>query len=171
MGRLERARLVTLTGVGGCGKTRLALEVARAIAPKYPDGVWLVELGPLSDPALVAQQVGAVLAVRESPGQPLAIALIRALAGRRVLLVLDNCEHLLQACAELLDALLRGCPSCTSLATSREPVGIDGEVAWRVPSLAVPDPQRAASIAELEQNPSASNFFVERAALRSHVSP
>src|SRR5262249_22073531 len=101
--RLEDARLLTLTGVGGCGKTRLALEVARAVMPKYPHGVWLVELGPLSDPMLVAQEVGAVLSVRESPDQPLATALIRALAGRRVLLVLDNCEHLLQACAVLVD--------------------------------------------------------------------
>ena len=123
--RLEGARLLTLTGVGGCGKTRLALEVARAIVPKYPDGVWLIELGPLSDPALVAQQVGAVLTVRESPDQPLTTALIRALAGRRVLLVLDNCEHLLQACAVLLDTLLRGCPELHVLATSREPVGIE----------------------------------------------
>lgn len=162
MAQLEAARLLTLTGVGGCGKTRLALEVAHAIVPKYPDGVWLIELGPVSDPALVAQQVGAVLTVRESPDQPLTTALIRALAGRRVLLVLDNCEHLLQACAVLLDTLLRGCPELHVLATSREPVGIDGEVAWRVPSLAVPDPERAASIADLAGNPSVQ-LFVERA--------
>jgi predicted ATPase len=161
-GRIAGARLVTLTGVGGCGKTRLALEVARAIAPTYPDGVWLVELGPLSDPALVAQQVGEVLAVRETSEQPLMSALVGALASRRVLLVLDNCEHLLQACAELLNGLLRGCPALRVLATSREPVGIDGEVAWRVPSLTVPDPEREASVTDLEQNPSIQ-LFVERA--------
>jgi predicted ATPase/DNA-binding XRE family transcriptional regulator len=158
--RLESARLLTLTGVGGCGKTRLAIEVARAIQAKYPDGVWLVELGPLSDPALVAQQVGAVLEVRESREQPLTTALIRALAGRRVLLVLDNCEHLLQACALLLNSLLRGCPELHVLATSREPIGIDGEVAWRVPSLAVPGSDEPASLGE--HNPSVQ-LFVERA--------
>jgi predicted ATPase/DNA-binding XRE family transcriptional regulator len=160
--RIESARLLTLTGVGGCGKTRLAIEVGRASVTKYPDGVWLVELGPLSDPALVAQQVGAVLEVRESPEQPLTTALIRALAGRRVLLVLDNCEHLLQPCALLCDALLRGCPELHVLATSREPIGIDGEVAWRVSSLAVPRTVDAASLGELAHNP-AVQLFVERA--------
>ena len=159
---LDGARLVTLTGVGGCGKTRLALEVARVVVPTYPDGVWLVELGRLSDPTLVAQEVGAVFAVRESPDQPLTIALKRAVGGHRVLLVLDNCEHLIEACAELLNALLRGCPQLRVLATSRESVGIDGEVAWRVPSLTVPDAERAASVADLESNP-AVQLFVERA--------
>jgi transcriptional regulator with XRE-family HTH domain len=160
--RLEDARLLTLRGVGGCGKTRLALEVARSIVAKYPDGLRLVELGPLSDPALVAQQVGAALDVRESPEQPFTTALIRSLAGRRVLLVLDNCEHLLQSCALLLNALLRGCPDLHVLATSREPIGIDGEVAWPVPSLAVPNTEHAGSIGELANNPSAQ-LFVERA--------
>jgi predicted ATPase len=124
--------------------------------------VRLVELGPLSDPTLVAHEIGSILSVRESPDQPLTTALIRALAGRRVLLVLDNCEHLLQACAVLLNALLRGCPELHVLATSRESMGIDGEVAWRVPSLAVPDPERAASLSDLGQNPSV-HLFVERA--------
>jgi predicted ATPase len=159
--RLESVRLLTLTGVGGCGKTRLALEVARTMLPKYPDGVWQIELGRLSDPTLVAQEVGAVLRVQERLDLPLTAALISALAGRRVLLVLDNCEHLLQACAELLDALLRGCPELHVLATSREPVGIDGEVTWRVPSLKVPELDRAVRVADLEDNP-AVRLFVER---------
>jgi predicted ATPase len=116
----------------------------------------------VSDPALVAQQIGAVLAVHESPDQPLTPALIRALTGRRVLLVLDNCEHLLRACAVLVDALLRGCPELQVLATSREPIAIEGEVAWRVPSLAVPDPDHVPSLGDLEQNPSVQ-LFVERA--------
>jgi predicted ATPase len=162
MARLEDARLLTLTGVGGCGKTRLALEVARTVVTKYPQGVWLVELGPLSDPTLVAEKVGAALSVRESPDQPLTTALISALAGRRVLLVLDNCEHVLHACAVLLDALLRGCSELRVLATSRESIGIDGEVAWRVPSLAVPGVGHAVSEVELLNNPSVQ-LFVERA--------
>src|SRR5262249_11621471 len=160
--RLEDARLLTLTGVGGCGKTRLAVEVARAVMPKYPHGVWLVELGRFSDPMLVAHEIGALLSVRESPDVPLTTALIKALAGRRVLVVLDNCEHLLQTCAVLVDALLRGCPELHVLATSRESMGIDGEVAWRVPSLALPDPEHTRSILDLEQNPSVQ-LFVERA--------
>jgi predicted ATPase/DNA-binding XRE family transcriptional regulator len=159
--RLAETRLLTLIGVGGCGKTRLALEVARSAATKYPHGVWLVELGPLSDPTQVAQKIGAVLSVRESPDQPITSALISALVGRRVLMVLDNCEHLLQACAVLLDSVLRGCPELHVLATSRESIGIDGEVAWRVPSLAVPDTERAV-VAELQNNPSV-RLFVERA--------
>ena len=160
--RLDGTRLLTLTGVGGCGKTRLAIEAAQAIVPKYPDGVWLVELGRLSDPVLVAQEVGAVLGVRESPALSLTSALTQVLSGRRVLLVLDNCEHLLEACARLLDALLRACPELRVLATSREPIGVDGEVVWRVPSLSVPEPERAASAADLEQD-HAIQLFLERA--------
>jgi non-specific serine/threonine protein kinase len=160
--RLSGTRLLTLTGVGGCGKTRLGLEVARAVAADYPDGVWLVELGPLSDSTLVAQAVGTVLEVRESPDQPLTSALIRALSGRRVLLMLDNCEHLLHPCAVLLDALLRSCPDLHVLATSREPIGLDGEAAWRVPSLALPSPEPVPAIGELGRN-AAVQLFVERA--------
>jgi non-specific serine/threonine protein kinase len=160
--RLEEARLLTLIGVGGCGKTRLALEVARTVLTKFPHGVWLVELGPLSDPTLVAQKVGAVLSVSESPDQPLTTALICALSGRRVLLLLDNCEHMLQACAVLLDSLLRGCPELHVLATSRESIGIDGEVAWRVPSLSVPNLEQGVSVVELQNSPSV-RLFVERA--------
>jgi predicted ATPase/transcriptional regulator with XRE-family HTH domain len=159
---LAGARLLTLTGVGGCGKTRLALEVARAVVPSYPDGVWLVELGPLADPRLVPQRVGAVVGVRETPDQSLTTALATALASRRLLLVLDNCEHLLQACAVLVDALLCACPDLHILATSREPIGIGGEVAWRIPSLSMPDPEQPASVAAVQQSP-AVQLFVERA--------
>src|SRR5262245_23669689 len=100
-------RLVTLTGPGGAGKTRLALEAAGALRPAYPDGVWLAELAPLADPALVPEAVATALGVREEPGRPLVATLADALRPKRLLLVLDNCEHLLAACAALAEALLR----------------------------------------------------------------
>ena len=165
--RLAGARLVTLTGVGGCGKTRLALEVSRAVVDAYPDGVWLVELAALADAALVPQTVAAVFNMRETPAQPIATALAKELRGRSLLLVLDNCEHLVDASAQLVDALLRACPDLRVLATSREALGLTGEIGWRVPSLPVPDPKRLPPFAELQHNP-AVRLFVERgAALRS----
>jgi len=127
--RLAETRLLTLTGVGGCGKTRLALEVARTVVEHYADGVWLVELGPLVDPSLVPQRVAVALEVREKAKEPLTTALANALRLRNVLLVLDNCEHLLDACALLVDDLLKACPGLSVLATSREPIGILGEMA------------------------------------------
>jgi len=161
--RLAGARLVTLTGAGGCGKTRLALEVAQAVLGRYPDGVWLVELAALADPALVPQTVAAVFDMRETPAEPITTTLATTLRGRNLLVILDNCEHLLDACARLADALLRACPWLRVLATSREPLGITGEMAWRVPSLPLPDPSQLPPLAELEQNP-AVRLFVERAA-------
>jgi predicted ATPase len=161
--RLTGARLVTLTGGGGCGKTRLAREVAWAVLDHYPDGVWLVELAALTDPALVPQTVAAVFGMREAPHVPIATALATSLQARRLLLVIDNCEHLLDACARLADALLRACPELRVLATSREALGITGELAWRVPSLPVPAPSELPPFAELQQNP-AVRLFVERAA-------
>jgi non-specific serine/threonine protein kinase len=160
--RLADVPLLTLTGVGGCGKTRLALEVARTVLKRFTDGVWLVELGPLADAALVAHSVAAVMGVRESAGQSTASAIIARLRARRLLLVLDNCEHLLDACARLVDDVLRACPDVHVLTTSREPLGITGETAWRVPSLAVPDLQRLPPLAELRRNP-AIQLLTERA--------
>jgi non-specific serine/threonine protein kinase len=142
---LGTTRLLTLTGAPGVGKTRLALEVGDEIADAFPDGVWLAELAPLVDPrsalvpGLVPTAVATALGVREQPGQPLSDTLADALRAQRVLLVLDNCEHLVDACAGLVDTLLRACPGLVILATSREPLGIAGETAWRVPSLALPD--------------------------------
>ena len=159
---LARARLLTLTGIGGCGKTRLALEVARGALPDYSDGVWLVELGPLADPLLAPRRVADVLGIRETTDQPGTNMLVAVVAAQHMLLVLDNCEHLLQACALLADALLRGCPNLHILATSREPLGIGGEVAWRVPSLAVPDLDDAGNVGDVRQSP-AVQLFVERA--------
>src|SRR5262245_33625970 len=131
-------RLVTLTGPGGIGKTRLALQAAAGLLPGCPHGVWLIDLAAAAAAAAVARGVAAAVGVREEPGRPLLATLAAALAPRRLLLVLDNCEHLLDACATLADALLRACPHVRLLATSREALGIAGEAVWRVPSLAVP---------------------------------
>jgi predicted ATPase/DNA-binding SARP family transcriptional activator len=132
------ARLVTLTGSGGCGKTRLALEVARGLVEDYRDGVWLVELAALADPGLAPGTVAQVLGVREAPGQPIAETLVTTLRERTLLIVLDNCEHLLDTCAQLATRLLTTCPQVRILATSREALQIPGEVVWRVPSLSLP---------------------------------
>src|ERR671913_1762039 len=139
---LEDSRLLTLTGSGGCGKTRLALAVASELSEGFEDGVWLVELAPLADPSLVAQAVGSTLGVREQPGRSLTEMLSGYLGSKKLLLVLDNCEHLVEACAELAEALLRFCPGLGVLATSREALGITGEIAWPVPSLSLPDVRR-----------------------------
>jgi non-specific serine/threonine protein kinase len=135
---LATTRLLTLTGAPGVGKTRLALQVADEMWDAYADGVWLVELAALADPALVPQAVAAVLGVQEPPGRPLLGTLAEALRAQQVLLVLDNCEHLLAACATLADQLLRAGPHLEILATSREALAVAGETTWRVPSLAVP---------------------------------
>jgi predicted ATPase len=135
---LVSARLVTLTGVGGCGKTRLALEVAKLVHDRYPYGVRLVELASLADPFLVPQAVATALGIREVPTQPLLTTIVAAIGGRRLLLLLDNCEHLLDSCAHLVDTLLRACPELQVLVTSREAFGLAGEVTRRVPSLPVP---------------------------------
>ena len=136
--RLENARLLTLIGPGGTGKTRLALQLAADVLPRYLDGVWLVELAPLADPALVLQTVASVLKVREVPGLTLQELLTNTLRGRHLLLVLDNCEHLIEACASLADHMLRVCPHLQMIASSREALGIGGEVIYRVPPLALP---------------------------------
>jgi predicted ATPase/DNA-binding CsgD family transcriptional regulator len=132
------SRLVTLTGAGGAGKTRLAVQVAAGLADGAGDGVWFADLAPLGDPDLVAVMVADVLGVRQEPGRPALDTLVEAVGARSLLVLLDNCEHVIGACAKLADALLRGCPAIRFLATSREPLGIDGERIYRVPSLGVP---------------------------------
>ncbi len=117
-------RLVTLTGPGGVGKTRLALQVAADLLDAFPDGLWLVELGGVVDGKSVAQEVASVLSVREQAGTALPETLADALAARSLLLLLDNCEHVIAACADLVDRLLRGCPNLRVLGTSREPLGL-----------------------------------------------
>jgi transcriptional regulator with XRE-family HTH domain len=162
MRRLDDTALLTLTGIGGCGKSRLALEVARTVLSRYPDGVWMVELAPIADPMLVPHQVAKAVGIQEAGDQTLTGALIRALQDRHVLLILDNCEHLLDACARLADDLVHSCAHLKVLATSREALGLTGEVAWRVPSLHVPDGRQQLTLQELGTNP-AVRLFVERA--------
>ena len=128
-------RLVTLTGTGGCGKTRLALQASAETALRHPDGVFWVDLARLSDGGLLPAAVAGALGIKEVAGQSLLETAARWLRGRTVLLLLDNCEHLLPACAGLAHALLEACPTLSLLTTSREPLRVDGEVAWRVPSL------------------------------------
>jgi predicted ATPase len=160
---LGQARLVTLVGVGGTGKTRLALEVAGQLAAQYPDGIWFVELAPLADPALVLTAVAAAVSVREEVHRPLTETLLAAWRDARLLLLLDNCEHLLDACAHLADTLLRGCLHVQVLATSREALGISGETSWRISSLRLPDATEQPELDDLRQN-EAVRLFLERAA-------
>jgi len=159
---LENNRLLTLTGSGGCGKTRLALAAARRVVERFEDGVWMVELASLAEPSLVPQAVAFTLGVRERPGSSLTEALSDYLRTSKLLLLLDNCEHLVDACAELAGALLHSCPGLRVLATSREALGIAGEVAWPVPSLSLPDLRRLPEIESLPRYESA-RLFVERA--------
>ena len=165
--RLGTVRLLTLTGSGGGGKTRLALQAAADLLEHYPDGVWLVEMAALSDPALVAQTVAAVLGVREQPGRTVTESLAEYLKPRTLLLILDTCEHLVEGCAPLADALLRTCPSLRILATSRAPLGVAGENIEAIPPLSLPDvgrltpgsPEFAAALMRGE----ATSLFLDRA--------
>ena len=132
-------RLVTLTGAGGAGKTRLAVEIAARIAPEFRDGVWYVDLAPITHPGVVPVAVARALGLPDQPGRSTMDTLLRFVRDRQMLVVLDNCEHLLDASAELVVALLGAAPGLTVLATSREPIGVAGEVSWRVPSLSLAD--------------------------------
>ncbi len=159
---LAGTHLLTLTGVGGTGKTRLSLQVAADLIDDYPGGVYLVELAPLRDPALVEQTVASVLEVREQPGRPLSELLVEELREKQVLLLLDNCEHVIDACARLADLLLHSAPGLKILATSRAPLNISGETSYPVPPLALPDPARPALPGALAQY-EAVRLFSERA--------
>jgi predicted ATPase/DNA-binding CsgD family transcriptional regulator len=162
---LEMTRLLTITGTGGSGKTRLALEVARDLVEIYPDGVWLVELAPLSEEALVPKAVAEAFDVPERRDERLADTLTEVLGNRELLMVLDNCEHLLDATARLVDVLLDSCPRLRVLATTREGLGVEGEVRWPAPPLSAPDPQYSSTIEALERLDSA-RLFLARA--RNH---
>jgi predicted ATPase/class 3 adenylate cyclase/DNA-binding CsgD family transcriptional regulator/tetratricopeptide (TPR) repeat protein len=156
---LAEHRLVTLTGAGGCGKTRLALQVAPRVADGYADGIWWIDLAPLADPSLVPAALAAVLGVRESPLEPIIDTVVRYLSTRRALVVLDNCEHLIGSCAELAARLVQECLGVTVIATSREPLRVDGETNWPVPSLSLPSDAADSSLGEYE----AVRLFVDRA--------
>jgi predicted ATPase/DNA-binding SARP family transcriptional activator/DNA-binding CsgD family transcriptional regulator len=157
---LSTTRLLTLTGTGGAGKTRLALEVARDLAGVYPDGVWLIELAPLPEPGLVVQEVARTLGLEEQPGRPLLEGLLDTLADKEMLILLDNCEHVTGAAARLSMALLDSCPGTRVLATSRERLGAEGESTWPVPALSVPGETFA--VEDLEGFESVS-LFADRA--------
>ncbi|MES2715657.1 MAG: hypothetical protein V4795_07830 [Pseudomonadota bacterium] len=157
---LGRQRLVTLLGMGGLGKTRLSLQLAAERMAEYPDGVWFLDLAPLRDAALVVSQAAQVLGVRDAPGRPLLQALCAHLQGQRVLLILDNCEHLLQPVARLAHALLQAAPQLTILASSREALHLPGERTMPILPLAVPG--AGASAAQLAASP-AVQLFVQRA--------
>jgi predicted ATPase/class 3 adenylate cyclase len=160
---LIETRLVTLTGSGGTGKTRLSLQVATEILDRFKDGVWLIELAPITDPDLVSNSVASALGVYEEPGRPLIATLLDWFRDRELLLILDNCEHLLDACARFGDSVLRGGRGIRILATSREALGITGETAYRVPSLPIPNPKEQLDVGQLQECESA-RLFIERAA-------
>jgi non-specific serine/threonine protein kinase len=157
-------RLVTLTGAGGVGKTRLALKVAEIIQGNYPQGVWLVELALLNDPGLVDQTVAAAFGASGGRDFSSRAALLGRLRNQELLLVLDNCEHLIEPCAQLADALLKACPHLHILATSREALKIEGEIPYVVPSLAFPDPLNLPDLEQVTQF-EAVRLFIDRARL------
>lgn len=154
------SRLVTLTGAGGSGKTRLAIQIGHQLYEQYADGVWFVDFAPLTDSELVPQQVAKTLSVQEQPQRAVTETLIQFLENKSLLLILDNCEHLVHACATLAETLVTQCGMLQLLATSREPLGIGGETVWRVPTLAVPSPQE---FTEWLMQYEAVRLFVERA--------
>jgi len=158
---VSSSRLVTLAGAGGSGKTRLALQAAAEQIGRSPDGVWLIELAPLTDGTQIPGAVAAVLGLTEHAGPALAEKVTDALAGQDTLLVLDNCEHLIDAAAKFCDQIIRHCPRVRFLATSREPLGIDGERVYRVPSLSLP-PANVDAVGELADS-DAVQLFAERA--------
>jgi predicted ATPase/class 3 adenylate cyclase len=160
--RIAGARLLTLIGPGGTGKTRLGLQLAADLLPLYDDGVWVVELAPLSDPALVLQTVATVFGVREQQGMPVQELLIDFLRDKQILLIVDNCEHLIETCAMLIEDLLQSCANLKVIASSREALGIPGENVYRVPSLSVPKDPNAGPL-ELAHSESVQ-LFIERAA-------
>ena len=157
---LPGRRLLTLVGTGGIGKTRLALQVAAEVMDAYRDGVWLVEFASISDPLLVPTSVAQALGVQEKTGTPLMDTLCAHLKSRQPLLILDNCEHLLDACARLADAILRGAAEATIIATSREPLHVAGEQAYPLPALSLPDPTASADVMGRSE---AVELFVDRA--------
>jgi non-specific serine/threonine protein kinase len=165
---LGTARLVTLTGAGGCGKSRLSVQVARNILEGYPDGAWIAELAPISDPSLVSQRVAAAAGVREEPGRAILDTLKESLRHRSTLILLDNCEHMTAACRALATELLQSTANVRILATSREALGVAGESVWRVPPLHVPDLRASGHLSRRELGRFESvRLFAERAAAAS----
>ena len=165
---LGDAALLTLVGTGGVGKTRLALELVRDQVPNYADGVWLVELAGATDSTVIPGVVAAAVGLRDADAPDVTSTLTEHLRGKHLLLVLDNCEHQVDASARLAAHLLRSCPRLHILATSREPLAIEGEIAWRVPPLELPDVQHSLSPDEITSS-AAVRLFVERVHAVNHV--
>jgi predicted ATPase/class 3 adenylate cyclase len=155
-------RLVTLLGIGGIGKSRLSLQLAADAMDDYPDGVWLVELAPLADARLVPQALATVLGVKEEAGHPVIEALVKHVRDRQLLVILDNCEHVVLACAELAKRLLQAGPQLKMFASSREALKVAGEMAYQVPTLSAPDPQGKVALETLIRH-DAVRLFIERA--------
>jgi predicted ATPase/transcriptional regulator with XRE-family HTH domain len=159
---LAATRLLTLTGAGGSGKTRLALTAANDLLEDYPEGIWVADLAPLSDPELVPHAVASLVGARQEPGRELRESIATTLQQAHVLLLLDNCEHLIAASAQLVDTLIRGCPRLHILTTSREPLSVPGETTWLVPPLRAADPLSLPQLDALTQY-EAVRLFVDRA--------
>jgi predicted ATPase/class 3 adenylate cyclase/DNA-binding XRE family transcriptional regulator len=158
---LSNTRLLTFTGPGGTGKTRLALQIAEELLPSFADGVWLAESAPLTDASFLYQTIAGIFGLRELPNVPILNIITDYLRAKRLLLILDNCEHLIEACAKLSDHLLHACPQLKIIASSREALGIAGETAYRVPSLSLPDQAQVTREAVLGFE--SVQLFVERA--------
>jgi predicted ATPase/DNA-binding winged helix-turn-helix (wHTH) protein len=161
---LRSRRLVSVIGVAGMGKTRLAQQVGESVLNQFADGVWLVELAPLADEALVPTAVASVLGLSEQPGRSLVDALSAFIGDKHMLVILDNCEHLIEACARLAEALLRACPKLCILTTSREALRLPGEVIWRIPPLSTPDPDDLPSLDDASDF-DAVQLFIEHTTL------
>jgi len=160
---LSKNRLVSLIGTGGSGKTRLALQIASDHVDEYKDGVWFIDLAPHNDPKQVAGTTAEVLQISEEYGKPLVDTISMRIKMKHLLLILDNCEHLLKPCAEMAKNLLQTCPALKIMATSREALGIPGEIAWRVPSLTTPDLMKLPDVESLKEEYEAIELFVDRA--------
>jgi predicted ATPase/DNA-binding CsgD family transcriptional regulator len=159
---LARSRLLTVTGAGGIGKTRLAMRIASQVAENYSGGVWLVRMDPLTDPQYVPSTVAAVLGALEQRGETMLETLAKVIGTKRLLLTLDNCEHLVQACANLVHELLTACPNLHVLITSREALNVPGEFIWRIPPMSTPDLTHTATAQAVAES-DATALFIERA--------
>lgn len=148
---LSKNRLVTLTGAGGCGKSRLAIKVAARVASHYEDGVWLADLAPLSNPQRIPHTLATALSIPEEANVPVEEAVLKSVKDKKVLIILDNCEHLIAECSRLADMLIKSTNNMVILATSREALNVENEKSWLVPSLSLPDPQTTYPLAELSE--------------------